>query len=466
MKRYVDCPEIVNVDPLAIPRTQIEDRDLPCTKKQEPETLSKIGSRCTGHTRTMHPQRNGGTDSLPITPNNGMAPIAWKHDTKRHLNKATGIMHSSRGLRSASQTVDAVTRKIQKLEQSHVESALQEKMTKSAGLRRALHHACEKVQQQIEAVVSEKGKLESLATMKKRALELSVSRYQLRTSRPQREHTSDNTQSLLCKQQAQLQKSIKAINSCVAEADNLYRQLMSLRSAMEYDLRDKAHALELDARALSLDGRQQTPISMQVGSATVPFRENTWARKTSVTIDNAKKVAADTERLQRRIHKMEKDLEVAEAEVMRDVQQSLKLRLGETLGAATVLDKKLKSEYMELENAARSKDRIVQALDSKRLPMDLVQQRYSTRHTTRPGREAVHDEVEVALATEFSELNAMVRELSKKHKKIDTTIKSLNTSAYSLENNLRDKRAAYDVDAQCYRMAAGWHPSQSHPHHP
>eukprot|EP00976_Prorocentrum_cordatum_P116975 1196237-Prorocentrum_minimum.AAC.2 len=32
-------------------------------------------------------------------------------------------------------------------------------------------------------------------------------------------------------------------------------------------------------------------------------------------------------------------------------------------------------------------------------PMDLVQQRYHTRHSTRPGREAVHDEVEIALAT-------------------------------------------------------------------
>ena len=59
---------------------------------------------------------------------------------------------------------------------------------------------------------------------------------------------------------------------------------------MEHDLRDKAHALDLDARALSLDGRQKTPIIVPVGGATVPFRENTWGRKTSVMIDDAKKV--------------------------------------------------------------------------------------------------------------------------------------------------------------------------------
>jgi hypothetical protein len=64
--------------------------------------------------------------------------------------------------------------------------------------------------------------------------------------------------------------------------------------------------------------------------------------------------------------------------------------------------------YKEIDSAARAKDRLTQALDSKVQPMDLVQQRYHTRHDQRPGREAVHDEVEIALATEFSELNSMV----------------------------------------------------------
>ena len=69
--------------------------------------------------------------------------------------------------------------------------------------------------------------------------------------------------------------------------------------------------------------------------------------------------------------------------------------------------------------------------------MTLVQQRYSTRHMSRPGREAVHDEVEVALATEFSELNAMVREMSKKHRKLDNTIRQMNHSAQALEDTLK-----------------------------
>ena len=37
-----------------------------------------------------------------------------------------------------------------------MESALQEKMSKSAGLRSSLHHACERVQQQLEAVQAER----------------------------------------------------------------------------------------------------------------------------------------------------------------------------------------------------------------------------------------------------------------------------------------------------------------------
>jgi hypothetical protein len=61
---------------------------------------------------------------------------------------------------------------------------------------------------------------------------------------------------------------------------------------------------------------------------------------------------------------------------------------------------------------------------------------------------------------------AQVRELSKKHKKVDVQIRHLNSASGNLERNLRDKRSAYDVDAQAYRLAAGWRPGQSHPVYP
>eukprot|EP00238_Polyblepharides_amylifera_P011601 CAMPEP_0196581354 /NCGR_PEP_ID=MMETSP1081-20130531/33741_1 /TAXON_ID=36882 /ORGANISM="Pyramimonas amylifera, Strain CCMP720" /LENGTH=413 /DNA_ID=CAMNT_0041901557 /DNA_START=134 /DNA_END=1375 /DNA_ORIENTATION=+ len=399
-------------------------------------------------------------------PNPGLAPTAWRQDTNKHLNKASNMMDNSRTLRSASRTVDNLTRKIQKQEQNHVESALQQKMNKSAGLRTAIHQSLELVLSKMGQVASDKARMDSLINMKRQAHELSVQRYGFRGSRPQREHTSDTVQNMLCKQQAQLQQSIKAVCSCNAEAENLFKKLMNLKSALEHDLQDKSTALNLDAHALSLDGRQGVSLNMPVGGAPTPFREQTWGRRTSSSIEQAKQACLDADRLSRRVVKMEKDLESAENEMMREVQKTLKQKLGETMNAATTLDKKLKDGYKEIETAAKQKDKIVMALDKKQQPMELVQQRYSTRNSSRPGREAVHDEVEVALTTEFSELNSMVRELSKKHKKISTQIKHLNSSAYNLENNLRDKRVAYDVDAQCYRMAAGWRPNQSHPVHP
>jgi len=351
-------------------------------------------------------------------------------------------------------------------EQSNVEAALYEKMEKSAQLKTALQSSVETAEQHMESLLADKAEIESLIGMKQQAYELSVNRYQLRTQRPDREHTSDETQNLLCKQQAHLQKNIKALASFANEAENLYKKLASLRATMKSDLKDKATALQLDAKALSLDGRDGMSVTHSVGGAVAPYRERAWGRKSAVVIQDTKSVCEDAVRLHRRLLKVEKDLEASEAAIMKEVQKSLKMKLGQTLQAASVLDKKLRHGYKEIDNAARAKDRLVQALDGKVAPMDLVQQRYHTRHSTRPGREAVHDEVEIALATEFSELNSMVRELSKKHKKVNVQINHLNGAAQNLEHNLRDKRQAYDVDAQCYRLAAGWRPGQSHPVYP
>jgi hypothetical protein len=370
-------------------------------------------------------------------------------------------MHSSRGLRAATCTVDSVTRRIAKQEHRQVEAALTTKMAKSSQLRGSLVAACETVSSSLAQLDSDRRKLATLLHAAQQAVELSQERSALRSTKPKIENTSDATQHLLAKQQAQLAKAIKALASCSGEAEVLVKKLAGLQTAMEYDLRDKSRALELDAKALSLDGRQQLPVQMSVGAAFVPFREKSWGRKTATTIDDSKKVVADAALLSRRLAHMEREFAVAEAAMMKEVQASLKGRLSETLTAAEVLEQKLKHSYKEAESTAKSRAQLAAAMDSKRMPMQLVQQRYSVRNANRPGREAVNDEVEVALATEFSELTSMVKELSKKGRKIDLTLKNLNCSAVQLEDNLRNKRAAYDVDAQAYRMAAGWRPQHS-----
>ena len=70
----------------------------------------------------------------------------------------------------------------------------------------------------------------SLQAMKQQSLDLSLQRYSMRGARPRGENTADAVQSLLCKQQGQLQKSLKAIQSCLNECDNLTKQCVPLSS--------------------------------------------------------------------------------------------------------------------------------------------------------------------------------------------------------------------------------------------
>lgn len=95
--------------------------------------------------------------------------------------------------------------------------------------------------------------------------------------------------------------------------------------SMQVDVKDKHHALQLDAKALSLDGRDGMSVTHPVGGAVVPYRERAWGRKSAAVIADAKSVCDEVDRLQRRMVKLEKDMENNENEVMREVQKSLKV---------------------------------------------------------------------------------------------------------------------------------------------
>lgn len=387
------------------------------------------------------------------------APNVWHMETNKHVVRSQGLSQTSRGLRGESHSIDKATRHLQKATQNQVEHALQGKMDQSAHLLSSIKSTHEAVEADIRATVADKAKLDRMLAEKRAALELAVQRYQLRGTRPSREHTSDDVQNLLCKQQSQLQKSIKTVEGCIRENEQTFKRLSGLRMALEADMQDKGQGLDLDAKALSLDGYTNVEGSHMVGTARVPFRPTNWGRKTSQLITDCKSSIADSERLRRRVAKVDTDLAAAEADLMREVQKALKVKMCNTMDAATALDNRLKHGYKEIESANKTKEKLAMALDQKDVPLTLVQQRYAARHSARPTREAVHDQVESALTSEFVQLNSMVKELNKKHKKVSNTIKQLNTDANTLESNLMDKKTAYDVDAQCFRMAQGWRPS-------
>jgi len=234
----------------------------------------------------------------------------------------------------------------------------------------------------------------------------------------------------------------------------VFKKLTGLKIALEADIKDKDHGLGLDAKALSLTGKEYISVSNNMGSVNVPFRPSNWGRKSQVLIQETQSCVSDAGRLRRRVAQTQKNLATAEATTMKEVQKNLKAKMEQTMDAASQLEHKIKNGYKEISYANKTKESLIDALDHKETPLSLVQQRYHTRHTTRPSREAVHDNVEVALATEYGELNSMVKELSKKHKAVSTQIKHLHTSTSQLEINLRDKSSAYNVDAKCYRMGS------------
>ena len=69
---------------------------------------------------------------------------------------------------------------------------------------------------------------------------------------------------------------------------------------MQHDLRDKTTALQLDAKALSLDGREGMSVTHPVGGAVAPYRERAWGRKSAVVIQDTKSVCDDAMRFRRR----------------------------------------------------------------------------------------------------------------------------------------------------------------------
>lgn len=102
----------------------------------------------------------------------------------------------------------------------------------------------------------------------------------------------------------------------------------------------------------------------------------------------------------------------------------------------------MREEQAKAEGQRRS---LAMALEAKRGPLQQAKERYALRRA-RPCRETVQDEVEAALAKEIAHLNSVTKQLADKMNSVDKELGQLDVTAAMIEDNIRDKDSAINLD--------------------
>lgn len=136
------------------------------------------------------------------------------------------------------------------------------------------------------------------------------------------------------------------------------------------------------------------------------------------------------------------------------VNTALRKRLEETRLSKDRLKLQLARVESELKELEESRRKLEQTLQEKQHQLR-VSGHCMRRRTQRPDRERVRDEVEELLEHEYSSLSKVVQSLERELSLVQTDIRHLRVSKQQLEEDVRDKRTALQLDAECLRMRYG-----------
>ena len=136
------------------------------------------------------------------------------------------------------------------------------------------------------------------------------------------------------------------------------------------------------------------------------------------------------------------------------VNTALRKRMEETRVSKDRLKLQLARVDGEIKELEASKHKLEQTLQEKQHQLR-VSGHCMRRRTQRPERERVRDEVEELLEHEYSSLSKVVQSLERELAQVQTNLRHLNKSKQQLDADVRDKRAALQLDADCLRLRYG-----------
>mmetsp|Transcript_28996 Transcript_28996/g.53289 ORF Transcript_28996/g.53289 Transcript_28996/m.53289 type:complete len:519 (-) Transcript_28996:325-1881(-) len=389
------------------------------------------------------------------------APYEWKMESLEQLNMSTSENKMSSTLREASTILQNQTSAIVQSDLNTVDTAIKSKLNQTESLRAMLEVSLRDVINESTELGLLRAKLEARLSRVMQKLELCDSRQQVRNARPARERTMDEVEKTLLRQQGFLANFSDKVKRALAQVDREVNQLDVVRQRLEADLRDKIDALRVDETILNIpmESDVEGTISRQCSTrVTSPnARESlygpsmrtphTWVRCTEENVRFAQHWLQDSQRLRKAVYHAVATTRSAEQDLNDALNISMLAKVGNTRKMHQDLERQLDSVREEQIRAVQQRESLVSALESKKGPLAQAKERLSVRKV-RPTRENVSDEVESALAKEVAHLAIVTASLRQKVHSVDKEIEALDLASTMLNENIKDKSSALNVDEQ------------------
>eukprot|EP00955_Chlamydomonas_euryale_P043479 352598-Chlamydomonas_euryale.AAC.12 len=313
-------------------------------------------------------------------------------------------------------------------------------------LQNTLHHAVVDTMNEISNCQQLKASMEHRLQKVSGKSELNGSRLDVRTGRPAREKTMDDVEVVLLQQKSLMAGFEDRVQRAISNLDREIQQLDACRRNLEADLQDKIQAIDVDSRVLGVqqDGSSAQEVFLRNTGAVQMKSPHSWVTSTDANVREARKWIADSARLRKAIRVSVQAAREQEHAISRTLNSEIMSKISITRGVKNDIEMQLKKVREEQSKVEHQRKSLAKALEAKRGPLAQAKERFNTRRAM-PDRELVQDEVEAALAQEIAHLNSVTLQLANKLTAVDKTMATLDMTALTLEENLKDKWVFQDT---------------------
>lgn len=404
--------------------------------------------------------RSLGDSPTKRLPGGYRAPHDWKKETLDHINQGNQEAQLSTTLRLTSKALELDAYEQASRDISVVDAAIQSKIGKTQNLKSALETAMVDTQAEINQLIRLRSELDVQMGNTDHKLAVNEQRMKVRSERPHRELTNDEVQKKLVSQQGVLMAIAERALRGQQLIDIDVKRLQQCLRQLEADLQDKALSVRIDEEVAGIPPRGSADLTGGSLAKRTTCYPHAWQKSTEDNIQRAYHWIADGQRLRKAIALTIKETQHTEKDLRHSLNSSMLFKMQETARLRKDLDAQLAKLASEKAKAEEQRSSLIKSLEDKKGPLNQAKQRYMLRNT-RPTRERVNDEVEIALTQELNHLKAMSTKLTEKINAIDSEVAQLSANANSLQANIADKDASLKLDEHCIMLDG--RPSLSRP---
>lgn len=385
----------------------------------------------------------------------------WANETQKQIGRAGLSIDFSDKTRNVAHVAVDRGLNVTAVNDGRVERALDAKINQTQKLMGYLENNIESTNIELQKMHGTKKYLSKEREKVERHAHTNIDRRGTRAQRPAREHVHDIPHRELRRQGDLLQESTRRYVNKAADVDHVIHSLRNIREDLINGLKDKARGIELDRQCMGMVTADASPDSMghsQLVHGTATGLPLEWKKITIKMADDAAQIHRQAQKTRKKCFHFANRRTVLEKNSHDTLQRSLVNRLNDIHKLKDDLQEQLSHVEEEIAKAQKVKRKLEDAIQEKMPPLNLAKSRYATR-TKKPAREAIHDDVEIALLNQYDELKKVVSELNLKLTTVHVHIDNLLKTQQELKLNIEDKIQNFKLEQKIHQLAASRPPT-------